>query len=63
LLQLLLPRLRFHLSLVDKLLSLRLVSFEQGNLGGQTISFDFNEVFLAASSSTWAISKVLSAAA
>jgi hypothetical protein len=27
------------LSLVEKLLSLRLVSFELGNLGGQTISF------------------------
>jgi hypothetical protein len=38
LLQVSLPRLSFHLSLVEKLMSLRLVSFELGNLGGQTIS-------------------------
>jgi hypothetical protein len=39
LLQVSLPRLSFHSSLVEKLLSLRLVSFELGNLGSQTISF------------------------
>jgi hypothetical protein len=31
--------LGFHSSLVDKLLSLRLVSFELGDLAGQTVSF------------------------
>jgi hypothetical protein len=39
LLQVSLPRLSFHSSLVETLLSLRLVSFDQlGNLGGQAIS-------------------------
>jgi hypothetical protein len=39
LLQVPLPRLSFHSLLVSKLLSLCLVSFELGDLGGQTISF------------------------
>jgi hypothetical protein len=39
LLQVYLPRLSFHSSLIDKLLSLCLVSSELGDLGGQTISF------------------------
>jgi hypothetical protein len=37
-LQIPLLRLGFHSSLVDKLLSLRLVSFELGDLAGQTVS-------------------------
>jgi hypothetical protein len=39
LLQVLLLRLSFHSSLIDKLLSLCRISFELGDLVGQTISF------------------------
>jgi hypothetical protein len=39
LLQVLLLRLSIHSSLIEKLLSLRRISFELGDLVGQTISF------------------------
>jgi hypothetical protein len=63
LLQVFLPRFSFRLSLVEQLLSLRLVSSELGTSTARLSAFDFNEVFSTTRLSTSAFSKVLSVAA